>query len=1281
MKATLILTNMRFLTARVLFGEIMGLKSSLLIAWRSLSRRKTKNLSVILAVTLGVTLLVGIQITTDTLKTSFLTSLLQREGEVDLQIANATTGAYLKASDQQSIADLLPDALGIMPELTTQIPALVESQFDPKMAAAGILTDYPEAFGSFYDWQSGNKTDLNALLTDNSSILLSSTQAEKLGLTEDTHLPVTLTTEFTNLTAVISESPTVPLSGWMVNSNFTTGEYIFNSSSLGLSLELNPVTPFSTLTVFTINSPQLNLSDYAHVNVTATGSNNARILLGFSSENGTTLNLVNWTDTQTLNTTTFDLAPYAGEILRGDAYCVLMSSNGTQATIDIKEITFEPLSPVISYVPEISRVDLQIVGIFDSNRPGIGSQYSGVVFRLDHLQQWLSLQYQNRETDKVSAFLVTFKQDHFVSEIEEDYLKSKVELLDAAIPSIVNPQTGKAQKIYQVSSARLDFFSIAGFIISLLGTILTALGFLVMLTGILLITNVQLMSVEDREFQTGVLRAVGENRRGIFQSMMIENLFQGVIGGILGFLGGLAFGQGVAVYLAGLFGTGELSVKPVISQEIVILSVVIGVVLSIVTGILPALRASQVNIVEALRGIKVAFEAKSGRNLATLGVIMTLGGVILLLYNGVFEPSYQVFWSSKGWDTLEEWRALLIGFGLLSGGLGIVLSKFISRTKAFNITAITLYVMPAVLFVVAMGNWITNITGIPIEILILGLIEIIIGSVMFVAFNLPILMRGLRRILIRVKGLKGVGQISPALISSHVTRSTLTFAIFAIILTLNVIVATLIPTFLGTLSQTEDETRGIDLSVFLNKPEAIINGTSYSQQLYNVDERITDVIGLKSFQPKDYTKFSALNKPFSSDFDASTDILPISLGEFKSDQIRGNASDSLDPNWRYDFYLSSFLDGVRQSVTPDITDPELLELSKKAWDKFFDPEYKMAAYNVTSELLAITTGESDISDLDFGAFTGSSEDPLKDAQPLRDQNGSLVENPIVFTDSMLLPVGLQIWIPMNTSSTGFPVYQAFTIGGRLDSQRGGGFPLAASLGFGSEDFDFSSLLGSVYLPEYWANQTNFLGEADGKTAFSREPDQYDFYLIKTTLRFNDPELQSIAQAIEDFTNTNNQGYRLLSGDNYTYGSSSLIYARVETTLEMTDRIASFLQIYVSFGLAIGAVGMGVISVRNVAERKREIGMMRAIGFPRKQVMLSVLLELVVLGIIGLIIGIVNGLLVSVGFANLQNMPLIIPWGQLGLYLSFIVLIAIGAGSIPAYIASRIPPAEALRYVG
>lgn len=1271
-----------------------GLKAGFMIAWRSLSRRKTKNLSAILAVTLGVTLLVGIQITTATLQNAFLTSLLQREGEVDLQITNSTSGGYLKAADRELIGDLIPDAVGIMPELSTQIPALVESQFDPKMSAAGIPPDFPGAFGDFYDWKTRSEIDLNILLTNSRSILLSSDQAEKLGLHQDTPLPVTLTTEFTNLTTILIP-PIVPLSGWAINTNLTSGGYVLNSSLSNLFLELEPVDFTSMATIYTLNCPNLNLSKYAYVNVTATGTSNAGVVLGFFLDDGSTVTVANLTVPAALDALVFDLTPYAARMLRGEGYMTIMSLNGTRASVNITEIAFEtpnlngsPRLPIIKFASEISRVELQVVGIFDSNRPGIGSQYSGAVFKLEHLQEWISLKDPERETDIVSAFSVAYKADHFVQEIDEDYLRTKVELLEDAIPEEVDPRTGEPQPIYQVTSTRLDFFGFASFFITLIGTILNSLGLLITLTGVLLITNIQLMSVEAREFQTGVLRAVGANRRGIFQSIMIENLFQGIIGGILGLIGGLAFGQAVALYLVGLFGTGELSVQPVISQGIVVLSVIIGVVLSIITGILPALRASRVNIVEALRGIKVRFRAKSSRNLAAFGVLMIVAGILILLYNGVFDQAHQVFWSSEGWDSLGEWRNLMMGFGLFTGGLGFVLSRFMDRVKAFDITAVTLWVFPSILFVVAMGNWVTDITGLSIEVLVLGIIEIMIGSILFVALNLPIVMRGLRNVLINIRGAKGVGQISPSLISSHITRSTLTFAIFAFILTLNVLVAALIPTSLGTAARIEEDSMGVDFAVFLSKPEAIISGTSYSDELYRIDGRIRDVIGFKTFRPnQDFTKFIALADPLSSEFDYRTDLLPIGMGEFKSEQIRGNASDYSDSDWRYAFYLSAFPDGIRESVVSDLSDSELLELSKKAWDQFFDPQYRMAAYNVTSGLLAVFSGEIDLSDFQIGsgdsggAMGGLGEDPLEGVEPLKDEYGNIVKNPVVFTDSFLLPVGLQIWIPMNTSSTGLPRYEAFTIGGSLDFQRAGGFPLGTGLNFGSGEADFSAILGTLYLPEHWSVQTDFLGEANGQTLTSRGKDQYNSYLIKTSLPIDDPQLEDIAQAIEEFTNTNGEGYRLLAGDNFFVASSSLIYSRIEFTLEMMDRITSFLQIYVTFGLVIGAVGMGVISVRNVSERKREIGMMRAIGFPRRQVILSVLFELVVLGVIGLVIGVVNGLLISMGFANMQNTALIIPWEEIGLYLSIIVLIALGSGSLPALAASRIPPAEALRYVG
>jgi len=1271
----------------------MGLKASFMIAWRSLSRRKTKNLSAILAVTLGVTLLVGIQITTDTLENAFLTSLLQSEGEVDLQIRNSTGGGYLKAADQEPIGDLIPEAVGIMPELSTQIPALIESQVDPKMSAVGIPLDYPDVFGNFYDWKTGSKMDLNNLLTNNRSMLLSSDQSEKLGLNQDTPLPVTLTTEFTNLTTILTP-PIVPLSEWTINTNLTSGESTLNSSESSLFLELEPVNFTSIATIYTVNCPQLNLSNYGHVNVTATGSNNAGVILGFLLDDDSTITVANLTAVAELDALVFDLAPYAGRTLRGEGFMTIFSFNGTRANVNITEIAFETPTlngssrlPIKGVTSEISRAELQVVGIFDSIRPGIGSQYSGAVFKLEHLQEWISLKDPERETDIISAFSVAYKADHFIQEIDEDYLRTRVDDLEDIIPEEEDPETGEAHPIYKVASARLDFFGFASFFITLISTILTSLGFLIMLTGVLLITNIQLMSVEDREFQTGVLRAVGASRRRIFQSIMIENLFQGIIGGILGLIGGLAFGQAVAWYLVGLFGTGELSVQPVISQETVVLSVIIGVVLSIITGILPALRASRVNVVEALRGIKAKFKAKSSRNLAAFGALMIIAGIIILLYNGVFDEAHQVFWSSEGWDSLGEWRNLMIGFGLFTGGLGFVLSRFIDRVKAFNITAVTLWLFPSILFVVAMGNWVTDITGLSIEILVLGIIEIIIGSILFVALNLPIVMRGLRNVLINIRGVKGVGQISPSLISSHITRSTLTFAIFAVILTINVLVAALIPTSLGNATQIEEDSLGVDFTVFLSKPEANLTGTSYSDELYKIDSNITDVIGFKTFQPnQDFTKFIAMKDPASSEFDFRTDLLPIGLGEFKPEQIRGNASDYSDPNWRYAFYLSAFPDGTRESLVEDLSDNEISELSKKGWDQFFDPQYNMAAYNVTSDLLDVFSGETDLSDLEFGggaegAIGSSGEDPLEGVEPLKDAEGNIIKNPIVFTDSFLLPIGLQLWIPINTSSNGLPNYQAFTIGGSLDSQRAGGFPLGTGLNFGSEEPDFGAILGTLYLPEQWTNQTDFLGEANGQTLTSRAKDQYDSYLIKTKLPIDDPQLEDIAHAIEEFTNTNDEGYRLLAADNFFVASSSLSYSRIESTFEMTDRITSFLQIYVTFGLVIGAVSMGVISVRNVSERKREIGMMRAIGFPRRQVILSVLLELVVLGIIGLVIGVVNGLLISTGFANMQNTALIIPWEEIGLYLSIIVLIALGSGALPAVVASRIPPAEALRYVG
>ncbi|UCE14084.1 MAG: FtsX-like permease family protein, partial [Candidatus Heimdallarchaeota archaeon] len=626
---------------------------------------------------------------------------------------------------------------------------------------------------------------------------------------------------------------------------------------------------------------------------------------------------------------------------------------------------------------------------------------------------------------------------------------------------------------------------------------------------------------------------------------------------------------------------------------------------------------------------------------------------------------------------------------------GIILSSFIDRIKAFNLTAIVIWAAPVFLFVVAMGEgWISDIGGGPmnIDVFIIGIVQIVIGSVLIVGLNLSPLMRFLRRLLMRIRGVKGVAQVAPALISSHKTRSTLTFAIFAVVLTLNVIVAALIATnFSSSIGQAEADSRGIDLYVTLNKAEVVLNDTTYTEQLYSVSDSITDVIGLKTFQPQemDFLKYVVLKDP-STGFNFFTDTLPLGFVELRSEQIRGNATSAADDNWRYDSYLGAFPDdiGAPSSSSSGFfggfgqsDDEELNELTKKSFDAFFNSSYSMAAYNVSFSMEALT-------DFDFEDMASFFDSNLEDVDKLEDKNGSVIKHPIVFTDSFILPIGMEIFVPMNMTfdfvqNETVIAYQPFTIGGKFDMERTVGFALSGggmtSAGF--EEEDTSSFLGRIYIPERFSKYSNFFGEADGVTHSSRKPDQFDTFLIKTDYAFDDPRIETLAKDIEEFTNTENFGYRKIAGDDFLVATTVSLYAEVEASIEMTVQMTSFLSIYVNFGLLIGAVGMAVISVRNVSERKREIGMMRAIGFPRLQVMLAALLELLVLGFIGLIIGVINGLLINVGFANMLDVPLVIPWGTIGAYLSLITFIGLLAGAIPGLVASRIPAAEALRYVG
>jgi ABC-type antimicrobial peptide transport system permease subunit len=115
------------------------------------------------------------------------------------------------------------------------------------------------------------------------------------------------------------------------------------------------------------------------------------------------------------------------------------------------------------------------------------------------------------------------------------------------------------------------------------------------------------------------------------------------------------------------------------------------------------------------------------------------------------------------------------------------------------------------------------------------------------------------------------------------------------------------------------------------------------------------------------------------------------------------------------------------------------------------------------------------------------------------------------------------------------------------------------------------------------------------------------------------------------------------------------------------------------GLLFGAVAIGVIASRSVIERRQEIGMLRALGFRRRLVARSFLLESGFVISLSLLVGTGLALWIADRIVTSTYPSFPLPVLPLALVLAGSYLVAFLATALPARAASRIRPAEALRY--
>ncbi|MBN1226903.1 MAG: ABC transporter permease, partial [Deltaproteobacteria bacterium] len=114
-------------------------------------------------------------------------------------------------------------------------------------------------------------------------------------------------------------------------------------------------------------------------------------------------------------------------------------------------------------------------------------------------------------------------------------------------------------------------------------------------------------------------------------------------------------------------------------------------------------------------------------------------------------------------------------------------------------------------------------------------------------------------------------------------------------------------------------------------------------------------------------------------------------------------------------------------------------------------------------------------------------------------------------------------------------------------------------------------------------------------------------------------------------------------------------------------------------LLVGGIGIMNIMLASVTERTREIGIRRAIGAKRKQIISQFLIETVVLSTIGGIVGLGVGVFIPLVITYITNMPTVITLGSILLPLIISAGIGIIFGLYPAYRAANVDPIVALRH--
>jgi putative ABC transport system permease protein len=157
-----------------------------------------------------------------------------------------------------------------------------------------------------------------------------------------------------------------------------------------------------------------------------------------------------------------------------------------------------------------------------------------------------------------------------------------------------------------------------------------------------------------------------------------------------------------------------------------------------------------------------------------------------------------------------------------------------------------------------------------------------------------------------------------------------------------------------------------------------------------------------------------------------------------------------------------------------------------------------------------------------------------------------------------------------------------------------------------------------------------------------------------------------------------QRHRIVSGkdDDFTVRNLTSL---MQTMTDTTTMLTLFLGSIAAISLIVGGIGIMNIMMVSVTERTREIGIRKALGATFRNIMTQFLIESVVIGVIGGVLGVLFGLGASEAIAKFGKFNTVVTLAPILISFGFSVGIGLFFGIYPARKAALLDPIEALRY--